>query len=718
MRLLIGLFTAAALFAQQQVVPTDPSTKVKAGVSSVGLKVDASGATVPVSGTFWQTTQPVSGTFWQTTQPVSGVGNFTVVQPTGSNLHVNCDSGCSSSAGFADNSAFTAGTTPINISGGWYSVSPTNCTTGSACAPQLTIDRKLFVQSFQGTSPWIDNVNQWGGSALGAPSNFGTTPGAVASPGVNASLFQGTVAVGSGAPLQVTLANTGANTNKLLVTADPITGTVTANAGTGNFTVVQSSGSNLHVNCDSGCSSSAGFSDNTAFTAGTTAINIAGGWYSTSPTNCTTGDACAPQLTIDRKLFVQSFQGTSPWVSSISTWAGGTLGAMANYGTSPGAVLVPGENAFVTNTVASNITQVGGSAISATAALFTQITDGTNAMGAMTNFGTTPTAVKALSANVSLFQGTVAVGTGAPLQVSLANTGSNTNKILVTPDALPANQSVNVAQVNGVTTLTGAGATGTGSQRETVAQDTSTIAGSAPGTAGTASANVLTIQGVTSMTPVQVSQATAANLNATVVLAAGSALAGKVGIDQTTVGTTNGVSLAQIGTGTVSTSATGVQRVGIAGNANATLDQAPGSAVPTNALQIGITDGTSTRVPFADPCGYKAWTYYPVNVSSNTQIVAGSGSTKVYVCKAAFPPQAAAVNFNIVESATSGNACATSPTGMLGGATAALGANVVINGGYILPADGRAWAVTATGGDAMCIFTSAAVSGVIAYVQN
>ena len=35
-----------------------------------------------------------------------------------------------------------------------------------------------------------------------------------------------------------------------------------------------------------------------------------------------------------------------------TTWAGGTLGAMANYGTSPGAVLVPGINAFVTNPVA------------------------------------------------------------------------------------------------------------------------------------------------------------------------------------------------------------------------------------------------------------------------------------------------------------------------------------------------------------------------------
>lgn len=42
-------------------------------------------------------------------------------------------------------------------------------------------------------------------------------------------------------------------------------------------------------------------------------------------------------------------QGTTPWVDSVTAWGGGTLGAMANYGTSPGAVLVPGVNAFITN---------------------------------------------------------------------------------------------------------------------------------------------------------------------------------------------------------------------------------------------------------------------------------------------------------------------------------------------------------------------------------
>lgn len=38
--------------------------------------------------------------------------------------------------------------------------------------------------------------------------------------------------------------------------------------------------------------------------------------------------------------------------NAVTNWGGTALGAMANYGTSPGAVLVPGVNAFITNTVA------------------------------------------------------------------------------------------------------------------------------------------------------------------------------------------------------------------------------------------------------------------------------------------------------------------------------------------------------------------------------
>ncbi len=43
------------------------------------------------------------------------------------------------------------------------------------------------------------------------------------------------------------------------------------------------------------------------------------------------------------------------WLMSVSTWAGGTLGSMVNYGSNPGAVLVPGVNAYITNTPAVTI---------------------------------------------------------------------------------------------------------------------------------------------------------------------------------------------------------------------------------------------------------------------------------------------------------------------------------------------------------------------------
>lgn len=69
----------------------------------------------------------------------------------------------------------------------------------------------------------------------------------------------------------------------------------------------------------------------------------------------------------------------------------------------------------------------------------------------------------------------------------------------------------NTKQVNGVTTLAGAGATGTGSQRVTTAQDTTTVAGSAPGTAGTPSAQVVSVQGVAGGTAQPVSGTVTAN---------------------------------------------------------------------------------------------------------------------------------------------------------------------------------------------------------------
>ena len=61
-------------------------------------------------------------------------------------------------------------------------------------------------------------------------------------------------------------------------------------------------------------------------------------------------------------------------------------------------------------------------------------------------------------------------------------------KVLVTPDsvALPANQSVNESQVNGVTPLMGNGVSGTGSQRVNIASDNSAVSGFGAGATGSA----------------------------------------------------------------------------------------------------------------------------------------------------------------------------------------------------------------------------------------
>lgn len=79
-------------------------------------------------------------------------------------------------------------------------------------------------------------------------------------------------------------------------------------------------------------------------------------------------------------------------------------------------------------------------------------------------------------------------------------TGSN-------PTGTTYSAHTDITSIAGTTASAGAGAVGTGSQRIAVGQDTSTVAGSAPGTAGTPSANVVSIQGVSGGTSVPTSAA-------------------------------------------------------------------------------------------------------------------------------------------------------------------------------------------------------------------
>jgi hypothetical protein len=300
-----------------------------------------------------------------------------VVDSGNTAFRVNCVVGCSASAGFSDNSAFAAGTTAESNIGGVYNDGLAAVTSGNAAAARITASRALHV-----------NLRNATGTEIGTSG----TPVRVDPTGTTAQPVSGTVTVtqGTASNLKVDLSGTGANTTALKVDGSAVTqpvsgtvtanagsgtfavsGTVTANAGTGTFTVGQATGTNLHMVCDSGCTPGGSFSDNSAFTAGSTAINITGGWYSTSPTNCTSGDACAPQLTQDRKLFVQDFQGTSPWVVTN----GGTFAVQAAQSGSWTVTANAGTGNF-----AANIAQVGGSAVGNSNPLFVRVTDGTNNM--------------------------------------------------------------------------------------------------------------------------------------------------------------------------------------------------------------------------------------------------------------------------------------------------------------------------------------------------
>ena len=142
-------------------------------------------------------------------------------------------------------------------------------------------------------------------------------------------------------------------------------------------------------------------------------------------------------------------QGTTPWADDITQWANGTLGAMANYGTSPGAVAVPGVNAFVTNPVA-----VTGTFFQTTQPVsISQGTPGTT-NGVQTLTGSTTAVTQATAGNLNAtVVGAGTAGTANANPVTVQGIAGMT-KLLVTPDsvALPANQSVNLAQINATST--------------------------------------------------------------------------------------------------------------------------------------------------------------------------------------------------------------------------------------------------------------------------
>jgi hypothetical protein len=287
----------------------------------------------------------------------------------------------------------------------------------------------------------------------------------------------------------------------------------------------------------------------------------------------------------------------------------------------------------------SNVTlSQGGSVLSATTGLYANTLQGNAALSA-TNGG-----------YQNILQGNVALGATNGLYSNLLQG----NAVLSATNGLYANLMVGNAAV-----ATGTGAQGATVPRVTVATDTATVAGSAS-------------------------------------IPAGTNLMGKVGIDQTTPGTTNAVAATNLPT-TVDTNA---------GNAGAST------------LRVVLASNQTA----ADPCMFQAKTNVPISTASGTTaVVTGVSAKKIYVCSLSLIANAAvAVSLSEGSSSTCGTSAQAAVLGVATNGTAANGLSLAANGGLTLGNGGGTVAATATNANYLCLFQSGTVqiAGNLTYVQQ
>lgn len=226
----------------------------QSGTWTVGI---SAAQTIAVTGTFWQATQPVSlasttitgsvavtGTFWQATQPVSIAGTVAVslasttitgsVAVTGTFWQTTQPVSIAGTVAVSLASTTITGTVAVTQSTSPWVVSLTSTTiTGSVAVTgtfwqatqPVSIAGTVTVSGTVTTTPPANastNITQWDSTALGVPTAYGTAPSVGNYIGVNAFIT---------------------NTPAVTLASTTITGTVT---------VVQPTGTNLHVVTDSG----------------------------------------------------------------------------------------------------------------------------------------------------------------------------------------------------------------------------------------------------------------------------------------------------------------------------------------------------------------------------------------------------------------------------------------------------------------------------------
>lgn len=394
------------------------------------LRIDGSGSTQPVSGTVTAN---------------AGTGNFTVVQATAANLNATVTGTVTANIGtsgsLALDATLTGGTQRTKVTDG-----TNNAAVKAASTAAVAADPALVVA----ISP--NNTVAVSGTVTATNPSVSTTG---STPPASATYVGGSVT--TAAPTYTTgqMSALSLTTGGLLRidgsgVTQPVSGTVTANAGTGNFTVVQATAANLNATVVGsgnftvvqGTASNLRAqtsSESATGAAGPANTTYVGGAVTTAAPTYTTGQMDPLSLTTAGALRIDGSGTTQPVSGTVTS----------NIGTTNGLAL----DASVTGLVVAQASTTSGQ-------------KGMLTMGAVTTAA--PAYTTAQTSPLSLTTtGLLRVdGSGATQPVS----GT------VTANQGGAPWSQNVTQFGGVNVSTGTGASGTGIPRVTVANDSNILA--------------------------------------------------------------------------------------------------------------------------------------------------------------------------------------------------------------------------------------------------
>lgn len=525
----------------------------------------------------------------QKTQIVDGAGN--VIASTSNNLDVQCANCSGSGVSTADQATFTAGASLFAGSGGFFQTTATNnpLTNGQQGLFQATANRAIFA-----------NLRNAAGTEIATAST----------------------------PLQVSLANTAANAAAILTTG---TG--------GTFPITAAS-----LPLPTGAATSALQPTNAAqgsTTSGQTGRLIEGAVTTASPTY-TTGQTSPFSLDLTGALRVNVTAGGGSGGTSSSfgsAFPGTGTAAGAEYLTTPPTLTtgqmvalqtdINGDLKIHLDSCTSPVCNVNGSATGANSSPVVIASD----QGAVATKAASAAYASGALVDITNLTGTKNAGTAAANSL-LAGGVFNSSPLTLTTGQ-QASLQLDASGFLDVNIKAGAGSGGTALTDNTAF------------TQSTTSETPIGCLFITSYTAATSGRSTIPQCDSTghllTVSAAGSAIMGKVGIDQTTPGTTNAISVGQIGATTVLTGTgavgAGAQRFAVGTDSATVAGSAPaaagfgvnGSAPPSGTEAVSAITGGATGGLLAGVIQAGASGSISVTATGFNQILALSSGRAIYI---------------------------------------------------------------------------------------